>query len=284
MKAVLLPAVLVVLLSADSRCAEADGARIAPPAKGLLSAVQHAPVQENPASSEKKEDAEKGKSEKDKAEKSPEDIQKQLRKLRKEQRGNERKLKYERMQRKIDEMSMRSEMRAAEAAVEQTKGKLGLAELKLEHYLKGEQPLIIARAGLAIERGEWSVKADQQELDELKTMYEAEEFAELTKELVLQRGQVRLEFSQKGLEHSRRDLELKRWESQRKQRGMEQEIESAREAVMAAESKLPQMQLEHELKRIKNEDQVQELELQLKEQAEEQQELEKKLSAIQAAA
>ncbi len=83
-----------------------------------------------------------------------------------------------------------------------------LSKRKLQIFQKFERPHRIARAELELRGVADSVREAEEELAQLELMYKDEQFADQTKEIVLERARRRLE-------RSRRDLELRREEFER---------------------------------------------------------------------
>lgn len=74
------------------------------------------------------------------------------------------------------------------------------AKRKLEIWEASEKPERLARIQLRIDQGRDRLVQAEQELKELEAMYAAEEFANMTKELVLYRGRKQVEFAKRDLE------------------------------------------------------------------------------------
>jgi hypothetical protein len=68
------------------------------------------------------------------------------------------------------------------------------------------RPLEHAKAQLTLDRTQERAEESKQELEELMSMYKKEEFAALTKELVVNRGKKNLEFANRNLEHEATDM------------------------------------------------------------------------------
>ncbi|MGE0191282.1 MAG: hypothetical protein AB7T63_04485 [Planctomycetota bacterium] len=74
------------------------------------------------------------------------------------------------------------------------------AKRKLEIWETSEKPERLARLQLRLDQGRDRLVQAEQELKELEAMYAAEEFANMTKELVLHRGRKQVEFAKRELE------------------------------------------------------------------------------------
>jgi hypothetical protein len=87
---------------------------------------------------------------------------------------------------------------------------LGQAREKLGVYQNRSAPLQVDRATLRLERSRDNVGENEEELTQLHMMYDQEDFADKTKEIVLGRAQRRLDRSKVDLQHTERDLDVLR--------------------------------------------------------------------------
>ena len=85
---------------------------------------------------------------------------------------------------------------------------LNVATTKLQQLQEYIAPNKLARAELGLQGSQDRFNESQEEMTQLELMYAEEEFAEKTKEIVLQRGKRRLERSRRDLEIRRRELEF----------------------------------------------------------------------------
>jgi len=113
---------------------------------------------------------------------------------------------------------------------------VGEAQRKLDLFVNHEQPKELAEAQLGYDRAAHRRELALDELNELISMYEAEEFAELTKELVLKRGRKSLEFSERGLELERQEQAVLQNETlPKRQRDLEHALLKAQQGLASAE-------------------------------------------------
>jgi hypothetical protein len=84
-------------------------------------------------------------------------------------------------------------------AVEKARKEIEVAERKLRTFKEKSRPERIERAELGFAYSQDSVKEAEQELEQLERMYKDDQFADQTKEIVLERGRRRLERSKKSL-------------------------------------------------------------------------------------
>jgi hypothetical protein len=94
----------------------------------------------------------------------------------------------------------RGEREVADAQVAVAHAERDLANFEVERAIR------VADEELGMDRARQSVAEDQMELDELIAMYDADQFATTTKELVVSRSRARLEFSRRGLEIAEREM------------------------------------------------------------------------------
>lgn len=90
---------------------------------------------------------------------------------------------------------------AARVALEVAERKLAAAQAKLQVFQATTMAVRVDEAQLDLDRSTGRAADAQAELDELEAMYAEEEFAEMTKELVLSRGR-------RNLEHARRSVAI----------------------------------------------------------------------------
>lgn len=171
----------------------------------------------------------------------------------------ERELRYAQMQVEIDRLSMESERSAWEARMTQVKAKADLAKRALDNFL-AERQTKESQAALRLERSQWNMEEQRQELEELRAMYAKEEFAALTKELVLKRGEMGLQFAQRQVELQAAENANEARELDRRQRSLELEVVDAEQSVLEEKAKGQKLGLEQDLKTLKGKDQLQELE------------------------
>lgn len=84
-------------------------------------------------------------------------------------------------------------------ALEKARKDIEIAERKLKTFKEKTRPERVERAELGLAFGQDSVKEAEQELEQLEIMYKDDQFADKTKEIVLERGRRRLERSKKSL-------------------------------------------------------------------------------------
>ncbi|QDU84742.1 hypothetical protein Pla163_18560 [Planctomycetes bacterium Pla163] len=148
----------------------------------------------------------------------------------------------------------RSERRVADA-----ERKVKDAELELAGFEVG-RAIQLDREQLSLDRGSNGVEQSEMELAELIAMYEEDDFATTTKELVILRGRMRLEFSRRGFELDQREhAHLVDHELARKHERAVQELDDARFELGLARHDHQVTQMEVGLSLRKQERELQEL-------------------------
>jgi len=134
----------------------------------------------------------------------------------------------------------------------------------LEQFQKVTRPLELAKAQLSFDRVQERAEESKQELEELMSMYKKEEFAALTKELVVNRGKKNLEFANRNLEQEAtemahtRDVELPR-----KEKDLQMALHKAESKLREEHKEQEKLVSENELKLRKAERAVDDAEKEL---------------------
>jgi hypothetical protein len=164
----------------------------------------------------------------------------------------ERALGYARLELAIAEAEAGASTRKADDAVASAERELAEARAALEHFRTKERDLELSKVVLGLDQAAWRVEAEKQELAELEAMYKQDDVAELTKELVLQRGKKGVEFAERNLAHEQRDAEAQRgFELPKQERELEVELLEAEHALRDARAESAKTKLEVELALLK---------------------------------
>ncbi len=131
--------------------------------------------------------------EKEKAEKERRDLIRKGERSKRELQMAEMRLQKAKMQLDITE-------KQNALAIDKAKKDLELAQRKLRNFKEKGKPERIERADLGLAFAQDGLKEAEQELEQLEKMYKDDQFADMTKEIVLERGRRRLERSRKGLQ------------------------------------------------------------------------------------
>ncbi len=133
-------------------------------------------------------------------------------------RFEEERLKFENLHE-----DRRAQVKAVEAERERDE-----AKKKLDEFLATGKADRLARSALSLDRSRDWLHQSEQELKELEAMYAAEEFATMTKELVLHRGRKQVEFAKRDLELAEKEAtRLRDEELPREERELQRAAEKA---------------------------------------------------------
>ena len=171
----------------------------------------------------------------------------------------QRELEYAKIDLDLAKMSTAAEAREADQSVVEATQKLDAVKKDRDNFKNNETPQKLAEKQLDIDRSTQFTEEAKQELDELEGMYKKEEFASLTKELVLSRGKKKLEFAKRGLELAKKNQDqLTNFDLPKKQLELDQSVERAEKALAEANAKKEKSALESTLKVKKAEHHVDE--------------------------
>lgn len=146
---------------------------------------------------------------------------------------------------------------AAARSVESAQLEADLASGALENFRSVLQPIEAATSALSLDRARQQVKESREELDELEKMYAQEEFANLTKELVLTRGRAQLEMAQRNLELTeKRAAQARDFEWPRRERELAEKVASTQRSLDEAKARVEKGQLERKLALMEAEEAV----------------------------
>lgn len=147
----------------------------------------------------------------------------------------------------ISTLEAEARIARAERGVADAEQRLARAERELAGW-EVQSAIRLAREELSLDQSLESVTQRELELEELVAMYEADEFATTTKELVIQRGRMRLEFSKRGHDLSQRShAHLLEHEMAADRTRHEQGVASARFELDMARHELEVTRMEIEL-------------------------------------
>jgi hypothetical protein len=170
-----------------------------------------------------------------------------------------REVDYAKIDLDLTKMSTAAEAREGDQSVVEATQKLDAIKKDRDNFKNTETPQKLAERQLDIDRSTQFMDEAKQELDELEGMYKKEEFASLTKELVLSRGKKKLEFAKRGLELAKKNQEqLTNFDLPKKQLELDQGVERAEKSLAEATAKKEKGTLESKLKVMKAEHHVDE--------------------------
>ena len=172
----------------------------------------------------------------------------------------ERKLMFAKLDLAVAELKAKQSGLDAERGLADAERELVEAQKNLQLFLEHEQPTKVAEEQLSLDRSMHRRELTEDELNELISMYAAEEFAELTKELVLKRGRKSLEFAERGLAFAEAEFALlQNEELPQRQRKLEQELVKAKRGVEDAQRALEVTGIEVKVALMKAQDKLDEL-------------------------
>ncbi len=167
---------------------------------------------------------------------------------------------------RVAELERRGKQVAARAAHEKAEKALVLAKSELEHFLGEVRPREIEEHQIRLDRATHRADHAKDEFDELTAMYEADEFAKATKELVLKRGRRSQEMAARDLAVTKRKLEaFRKFELPKRETDLRQKVADAERAVQKAAFDLEKLEIEFELARLRERDKVSDLEAEIAE-------------------
>jgi hypothetical protein len=140
--------------------------------------------------------------------------------------------------RKVEQSRLEARVESAkhDAAVDQARRELSLAEHALSDFERHESALRLRKAELELQKDEHDFAENVEELEQLKLMYAEQDLADKTRELVLHRTERRIEHSRKQLELVRAQLDhLKNSELGQEREKLAVEVADKRRALAAAE-------------------------------------------------
>ena len=188
------------------------------------------------------------------AAKEGDDPQKKAEDKAEELRKKEHELDYARRALKLARLDQESAGREAQNAVADAEFELKEALDAREHYRTVESPLKVTEETLGIERAQEFRERQSQELAELEAMYQQEDLATLTKELVLRRSKMDLVLADKALAIENQQLaDLQAHGIPKKTRELEQATVKAEKKLAEAKAKLARQASSKELELLKAE-------------------------------
>jgi hypothetical protein len=176
----------------------------------------------------------------------------------------QRELDYAKMELDIAKMSAAADARESDASVQEATQKLEVVKKDRDNFKALEKPSKLADKQLDIDRAAWRMEETRQELAELEQMYKKEDFASLTKELVLNRGKKNLEFAQRGLDLAKKEQDgLTTHDLPKRETELDQSVERAEKALAEATAKKEKGAAETKLKLLRAEHRVAEAQREL---------------------
>lgn len=195
--------------------------------------------------------------------KQKEDAKKQKQK---DLRTKQRELDYARVEAQTAEIDRRVRAMGVEASLQRTALELDKARAELDVFLKELKPREIEEKKISLDQSTYRAEHSKDELGELTAMYEADEFARTTKELVLKRGRRDLEMAERYLAVARKEAShLEQYTLPQRERDLRQKLADAEVERRKAEMEAEKARIEMELGVRKAADRIADLESDIKE-------------------
>lgn len=161
--------------------------------------------------------------------------------------------------RQIRTMSIEQELKNAELA-------LGKARKDYEQHSKETAPRELEEQRMRLDQQTYRAEEAKDELAELEAMYEADEFAKATKELVIKRGRRQMEMADRGLAIARRELaEYEGHTMPERDRELRQKVADAELALAKARLESDKARLELDVAQRQADDKVKDLQTEIEE-------------------
>lgn len=126
------------------------------------------------------------------------------------------------------ELVTQRKLREARQSIEKAERGHSVAERSLAAFAAEEMPTELAKARLGLDQDRYRLEEARAEFEELEAMYKADEFAKVTKELVLQRGRRRIEVAERELAIDQAKLDhLAEYEMPKRRAGLEAAVVDA---------------------------------------------------------
>lgn len=163
----------------------------------------------------------------------------------KELRQKQRELAAAKVEQQVAELDRTVRQLGVTAALAKSAAELAHAQQELDTFLKDVKPRELAEKRLSLDQSTYRAEHSKDELGELTAMYEADEFARQTKELVLKRGRRDLEVAERSLAIARQELaHFETFEMPRRERELRQKLADAALEAKKAESDAEKARLE----------------------------------------
>ncbi len=143
----------------------------------------------------------------------------------KDLRNKRRDLDYARIEQQTGELDRRTRAVTVEAALLRTAAELEQARRSLDLFLSEQRPREVEDKKISLDRSIYRAEEAKEELGELVAMYEADEFAKTTKELVLKRGRRQAELAERDLAVTKREsVEFEQYSLPQRERELRQKV------------------------------------------------------------
>ena len=187
-------------------------------------------------------------------------------KLRKQADKLQHQIELARLELESNTISVTLRRRKAQAAVRDARFNLKMAKQALDAFRTAEVPTKLKDAQISLDQARNRAELAEAELNELIAMYKEDEFAEMTKELVLKRGRKNLEFARRRLAVQKDKMEqLKKQELPRREAQLANKLLQSQDALADAELGQKKADIEVRIMTMKATRKLADLENELKE-------------------
>jgi hypothetical protein len=170
----------------------------------------------------------------------------------KELRGKQRELEAAKVEQRIAELDRGVRQAAVDAALAKSASELAAAQKELEVFLGEVKPRELEERRIGLDQSTYRAEHSKDELGELTAMYEADEFARTTKELVLKRGRRELEMAERSLAIAKKEVaHFETMTLPNRERELRQKLADAELERRKAEAEHEKAKLELELATVK---------------------------------
>ena len=177
-----------------------------------------------------------------------------------------RELAHARIEKETGAIDGRIRAGAVAAALQNTTDELAETRQALELFLGEQRPREVEEKKISLDRSAQRAEFAKDELGELVSMYENDEFAKTTKELVLKRGRRELEMAERSLAVERREFaEFEQHALPQRERELRRKVADAQLAHQKAELEAQKAKLELELAAAKVDESIAELQAEIAE-------------------
>lgn len=192
------------------------------------------------------------------------DVAKERAKKERELKQKERELARLAPKQQIAALERQAKLAVAETSRERAGEDLKVARAALAHFVEQTRPREIEEHRIRIDRSTHRADHAKDELGELTAMYEADEFAKATKELVLKRGRRSQEMADRDLAVAKQKFDaFQKFELPKRERELQRKVEDAERAVVKADLELKRVRMQHELAVLEEQDKRSDLEAEI---------------------
>jgi hypothetical protein len=230
------------------------------PTDGGGAVVTPASAEQEPKSFGSAEAGKEGDGSKDKDKDKAKEKAEQKKQKQKELRNKQRELLAAQSEQRVAEMDRQVRQMGVQAALQKTATELEHAKKELAGWLRDVKPRELDEKKLGLDQSTYRAEHSKDEYGELSAMYENDEFARTTKELVLKRGRRELESSERYLDLTKRENAwFETWTQPARERELKQKIADAELEAKKAEIEAQKAKLEMELQVKKGEERLSDL-------------------------